>query len=86
MISGFQREVGEDWALLGYYAVISSNFLVLRNDHSSVRNNPEKRSSQVLKRSTDSSTNYQPLKDINPQNVAIWLPTDAASHPRRTES
>jgi len=62
MISGFHHKVAEAHALLGYYAVISSNFLVVRNYHSLVHNNPEKCSSQVFNRSTDSSMNYQPLK------------------------
>jgi len=54
MISGFHHEAA-DCTHLGYYAVISSNFLVVRNYHSSVHNNPEKHSSQVFNRSTDSS-------------------------------
>ena len=36
MISGFRREVGENCALLGYYAASSGNFLLTVRDNLSV--------------------------------------------------
>jgi hypothetical protein len=54
VISGFRRKVNKNCALLGYYAAGSGNFLATFRDnlsvppYSSLRNNPEERTSHLL--------------------------------------
>jgi hypothetical protein len=55
VISGFRREVDENCALLDYYAYSSGNFMPtlkpetsVRNNHYSLRSNPEERSSHFM--------------------------------------